>query len=197
MMSKYTGPLSMAALLGVGMFQCFDSAGQTPEQQQLWDAQRVQALADDKAKAERLAQDRARRKADPMSWVRTLNPMTAGGWEFRAVAADGSWATYSTDHQIKRTHKSVTVWLRQEYAEPQTGEDGRYLSVVEKVEYNCPKEQSRSLLVIYYSENNVQGSQQTEEADAKTAPWDAIVPGSREEYDYLWACGAGKSSAHQ
>jgi len=52
---------------------------QTPEQQKLWDAQRAQSHADEKARADLLAAQRAARRADPMAWVRTLNPMTAGG----------------------------------------------------------------------------------------------------------------------
>ena len=123
-----------------------------------------------------------------MAWVRTLNPMEAGGWQFRAVANDGAWADYSTDHQIKRSGKIVTVWLRQEYAEMQVSSDNRYMSVVEKVQYNCAKHLQRPLLVIYYSKNNIQGGEQTEEADPKEAPWNAIVPGARDEYNFSWAC---------
>ena len=109
-----------------------------------------------------------------------------------AVANDGSWAAYTTDHQMKRAGKTVTVWLRQEYAEPQMNGSGRYMSVVEKAQYDCAKEQSRPLLVIYYSSNNIQGSEQTEEADTKTAAWNAIVPGTRDEFNFLWACGSAK-----
>ena len=190
-MGKYTALLAIA----IGLFLSFDSAGQTPEQQQLWEAQRAQALADEKTKAERLARERGARRADPMAWVRTLNPMTAGGWEFRAVANDGSWAIYSTNHQIKRSGKLVSVWLRQEYAEPQSGSEGKFLSVVQKVQYDCGKELARTLLTVYYAENNIQGSEQSEEADPKSAPWTAIVHGTRDEFNFMWACGGGKSAA--
>jgi hypothetical protein len=162
---------------------------QTPEQQQTWDAQRAQALIEQKARAEQLERERAARKADPMSWVRTLDPMAAGGWEFRAVAGDGSWATYSTNHQLKRSGKLTSVWLRQEYAEPQTGSEGRYLSVVQNVQYDCMKQKSRTLLIIFYAQNNIQGSEQSEESDPKMAPWTAIVPGTRDEINFTWACG--------
>jgi hypothetical protein len=193
-MRRYTGLFAMAALLGTTVLASFDCVAQTPEQQQMWDAQRAQTLAEEKAKADQLAREREARRADPMAWVRTLNPMSAGGWEFRAVSNDGAWATYSTNHQMKRSGKTVTAWLRQEYAESQTGDDGPYLSVVEKVQYNCVKEQERPLLMIYYTNNNIQGAGQTEEADAKTATWEAIVPGSREESNFLWACNTGKSA---
>jgi hypothetical protein len=193
-MLKWIKLLAMTALAGTGILASRDGVCQTPEQQQIWDAQRAQMLVQEKAQAERLAREREARRSDPMAWVRTLNPMSAGGWEFRAVANDGSWATYSTNHQMKRSGKTVTAWLRQEYAESQTGDDGRYLSVVEKIQYNCVKEQQRPLLIIYYANNNIQGSEQTEEADDKTATWDAIVPGSREELNFLWACGANKSA---
>jgi len=193
-MWKYSRLLLLTTLLVMGSLGSLYSAAQTPEQQRAWDAQRAQALADEKAKAERLARERDMRKADPMAWVRTLDPMSAGGWEFRAVANDGSWATYSTNHQLKRSGKAVTAWLRQEYAEPQGGKDGRYSSAVEKMQYDCAKEQMRELLVIYYTENNIQGSERSEEADPKTATWDAIVPGSREEASFLWACGSGKGA---
>jgi hypothetical protein len=195
-MLKFKGPVALAVFVALGVSANMECVAQTPEQQQMWDAQRAQALADEKAQAERLARDRAARKADPMAWVRSLNPMSAGGWEFQAVASDGSWAAYTTTHQMKRTRKSVTVWLRQEYAEPQVSGSNHYLSIVEKVEYDCEKDLERPLLVVYYSANNIQGSETTEEADKKTTTWDAIVPGTREEINFQWACGSDKSAAH-
>ncbi len=191
-MRHYMGSLAMTAVMGIGLLVSYEGAGQTPEQAQIWEAQRAQVLAVEKAKAERLARDREARRTDPMAWVRTLNPMTAGGWEFRAVASDGSWAAYSTNHQMKRAGHLVTVWLRQEYAEPQVGSGGKYSSVVEKVQYDCGKERARTLLIVYYADNNIQGNEQSEEADAKTVVWDPIVPGTRDEFNFLAACGAGK-----
>ncbi len=191
-MRHYMGSFAMTAVMGIGLLVSYEGAGQTPEQAQIWEAQRAQVLAVEKAKAERLARDREARRTDPMAWVRTLNPMTAGGWEFRAVASDGSWAAYSTNHQMKRAGHLVTVWLRQEYAEPQVGSGGKYSSVVEKVQYDCGKERARTLLVVYYADNNIQGNEQSEEADAKTVVWDPIVPGTRDEFNFLAACGAGK-----
>jgi hypothetical protein len=187
-MWKGTGALAMSWLLAAA------AMGQTPEQQRMWDAQRAQALVEEQAKAERLSRERAARRADPMGWVRTLDPLSQGGWEFRAVAEDGGWATFSTTHQLKRSGKTVTAWLRQEFAEPQTGSDGRYLSVVEKLQYDCAKELERPLLVIYYGSNNIQGTAQTEENDSKTTPWSAIVPGTRDELNFQWACVAAKSA---
>jgi hypothetical protein len=194
-MRKFTRLLATLPLIGAGAFTALDTAGQTPEQQQMWDAQHAQALAEEKALEERTMRERAARKADPMAWVRTLNPMSAGGWEFRAVANDGSWATYITTHQMKRSGKTVTVWLRQEYAEPQMTNSTRYLSVVEKAQYDCAKVQERPLVVIYYSNNNIQGSELTEEADVNTATWNAIVPGTRAEANFLWACGSDKPAS--
>jgi hypothetical protein len=166
------------------------SPAQTPEQQQLWDAQRAQAAAENKAKAERLARERAARKADPMAWVRTLNPLSAGGWEFREVAADGSWAIFSTGHQMKRSGHTVTLWLRQEYPEPQRDSGGNvYLSNVEKVQFDCNKEQQRLLTVVFYSDNNISGSeQQQDESDPKHVPWASIIPGTQSESVFQWAC---------
>jgi hypothetical protein len=166
---------------------------QTPEQAKLWEEQRAQAQADAKARAERAAQLREQRKADPMGWVRTLDPMTAGGWQFRAVAADGSWAVFSTEHQMKRSGRLVTVWLRQETPEPQHAEGGEiYLSNVEKVQYDCGNDRIRALMVIYYSGNNLSGSQQTEETDIKQAHWLPVVPGTQSETIYSWACADGR-----
>jgi hypothetical protein len=85
--------------------------------------------------------------------------------------------------------------MRHEYAEPQTGEDGAYLSAVEKTQFDCKKQQSRNLLVVYYSANNIQGSEQTDESDAKTTPWNSIVPGTRDESNFLWACGQARAGA--
>jgi hypothetical protein len=185
--SRLIAGMAAAACLHAGM-----SGAQTPEQSKLWEAQRVQAQADEKMKVERLAAQRAARKADPMSWVNTLNPMTAGGWEFRGVAPDGSWASYSTDHQMKRSGHLVTVWLREEYPEPQRNAGGDiYFSFVEKIQYDCANERARALLIIYYSENNISGTQTSEETDAKQAAWVPIVPGTQSENVYQWTCRNG------
>lgn len=189
-LSAFTALIAAAGLPGHG------AIAQTPEQQQNWDAQRVQMLAEEKIKNEQLLKERARRRADPMAWVRTLNPMTEGGWEFRVVANDGSWAAYTTNHQMQRSGKKVTIWLRHEYAEMQATSDHHYLSLVEKAQYDCAKQQERPLLVIYYSGNNLQGTEETEQADPKTAEWDPIVPGTRDETNFSWACGAVKTGSH-
>jgi hypothetical protein len=186
--------LAATAVIASLLLGISNSLAQTPEQQKNWEADRARAAEQQKAQAERLLRERAARKADPMAWVRTLDPMSSGGWEFRAVSNDGSTATFSSTHQMKRSGQVVTVWLRLEYAEPQSGSDGLYLSTVEKTQYDCKKQQTRDLLVIYYALNNVQGVAQTEEADPKANPWNAIVPGTREEVNSLWACGVGKSA---
>jgi hypothetical protein len=184
----------ICASLGAAMMAaCLSPSGfaQTPEQQQMWDAQRAQTAAENKVKAERLAQERAARKADPMSWVRTLNPLPNGGWEFRAVAGDGSWAIYSTNHQLKRAGKMITIWLRQEYPEAQKDNAGDpYLSTVAKVQFDCGKDRQRLLLVVFYAENNITGSQQQEESDPKNSPWVSVVPGTQSESVFQWACNS-------
>ena len=182
----------MATLMLLCLLACAPgrSAAQTPEQLSNWEAQRVAAAADQKAKAERLERERAARRADPMAWVRTLDPMSSGGWEFRTVATDGSWATFSTNHQLKRSGKGVTVWLRQEFAETQQNPGGTpFLSLVQKVEYDCARERSRPLLVIYYTANDLKGSEESVEGDPKQ-PWNPIVPGTLGELNFQWACGA-------
>jgi hypothetical protein len=185
-----TRSLAAAVLVAAGVLHMAIAFGQTPEQERLWEVQRAQALAEEKAKAESLAKQRQARRADPMSWVRTLDPMSPGGWVFRAVGADGSWATFSTDHQLKRSGHVVTAWLRREFPEPQRSAAGEvYLSDVEKVQYDCGKERARVLLVIYYAGNNLAGSQQSEQADPKQAEWDPIVPGTQSEYIFHWICG--------
>jgi hypothetical protein len=196
-MGTNNGLGAAAAVIAALLLGSSNSLGQTPEQQKNWEADRARAALEQKAQAERLARERAARKADPMAWVRTLDPMSSGGWEFRAVSNDGATATFSSTHQMKRSGQVVTVWLRLEYAEPQSGADGLYLSTVEKTQYDCKKEQTRDLLVIYYALNNIQGGAQTEEADPKANPWNAIVPGTREEVNSIWACGAGKSAANK
>jgi hypothetical protein len=171
-------------------------AGQTPEQEKMWEAQRAQTQADEKAAAERLARQRGVRKADPMAWVRTLDPMLTGGWVFMAVATDGSWAAFSTEHQMKRSGHLVTAWLRQEYPEPQrTAAGDSYSSDVEKVQYDCANERARVLLAIFYAANNLAGNQQSEELDPKQVAWDAIVPGTQSELVFHWACGAGSAGS--
>jgi hypothetical protein len=186
-----------AALASLLIILAHSSKGlaQTPEQEKAWAEDRARATADAKAAQERLAAERAARKANPMNWVRTLDPMTTGGWEFRSVASDGSWAVYSSTHQLKRSGQIVTVWMRHEYAEPQTGEDGPYSSAVEKTQFDCKKQQTRNLLIVYYAANNIQGNEQTDEADAKNTPWNPIVPGTRDESNFLWACGQDRAGA--
>lgn len=196
--STLVGPSTLIGIVlfvGAAILRFSETIAQTPEQQQMWDAQRAQMIADEKKKNDLLQRERERRKADPMAWVNTLNPMTEGGWEFRAVANDGSWAAYTTNHQMKRSGKTITVWLRHEYAETQVTADHRYLSVVEKAQYDCAKERERPLMVVYYSGNNMLGSEETEQADPKTAEWNPIVPGTRDETNFLWACSQGKSTA--
>ena len=181
-----------ACLLHAGV-----GTAQTPEQTKMWEAQRAQSQADEKAKVERLAAQRAARKADPMAWVRTLNPMTDGGWQFRAVAPDGSWASFSTEHQMKRSGRLITVWLREEYPEPQRGSGGDiYFSYVEKIQYDCANERARALLIIYYTENNIGGSETSEATDVKQAVWVPIVPGTHSESVYQWACNVAGGKAH-
>jgi hypothetical protein len=188
--------LATAMLIAMGATHYSDVVGQTPEEQKLWEAQRAQIHADEKAKADLLAKQRDARRADPMAWVRTLDPMSQGGWVFRAVGADGSWATFSTEHQMKRSGHAVTVWLRQEYPEAQRSAEGDvYVSDVEKIQYECAKAKAQVLLAIYYSQNNLAGNQLTEEADPKQAAWDAIVPGTQSEIIFRWACGTGSAGA--
>ena len=189
----------IAAGIAAGACLLHSGAGtaQTPEQTKMWEAQRAQTQADEKAKVERLAAQRAARKADPMAWVRTLNPMTDGGWQFRAVAPDGSWASFSTEHQMKRSGHLITVWLREEYPEPQRGSGGDiYYSYVEKIQYDCANERARALLIIYYSENNIGGSETSEATDVKQAVWVPIVPGTHSESVYQWACNVAGGKAH-
>ena len=44
-MRQPIGLFAMAVVIGTGLFVSFNSAGQTPEQAQAWEAQRLQALA--------------------------------------------------------------------------------------------------------------------------------------------------------
>lgn len=188
--------LAMSGLIAACVVHNSAVVGQTPEQEKMWEAQRVEKQADDKARAELLARQREARRADPMAWVRTLDPMAPGGWAFRTVGADGSWATFSTDHQLKRSGHLVTAWLRQEYAEPQRNSAGdMHLSDVQKVQYDCTKEQARVLLAVYYTQNNLAGGQQSDEADPKQVAWDPIVPGTQSEIAFHWACGASSARA--
>ncbi|MDP9089383.1 MAG: hypothetical protein M3O26_11685 [Pseudomonadota bacterium] len=187
---RLAGPLLVAACALAHSI----AAGQTPEQQKMWDEQRATAQAEAKVKAERLAKEREIRRKEPMAWVRTLDPMSSGGWVFRAVGADGSWATFSTEHQLKRSGHLVTAWLRQEYPEPRRSASGEvYASNVEKVQYDCAKERARVVLAVYYAENNLAGSQHTEEADPQQLGWDPIVPGTRSEEIFRWTCGTGST----
>jgi hypothetical protein len=196
MSGRKSGWLAVTAMVAAGAMHYSTVAGQTPEEQKQWEVQRAQIQAEAKAKADLLAKQRAARRADPMAWVRTLDPMPSGGWVFKAVASDGSWAFFSTEHQLKRKGHLVTAWLRQEFPEAQQSPGGdTYLSDVEKVQYDCTKSQARVLLIIYYTDNNLAGGQQTEEADPKQAPWDAIVPGTQSETAFHWTCGSDSAGA--
>jgi len=188
--------LPAKVLLAAGLGYLSSAMAQTPEQSQIWEAQRAERQVQEKAKAEELARQREARRADPMAWVRTLDPLSSGGWTFRMVGADGSWAIYSTDHQLKRKGHMVTAWLRQEFPEPQRGAAGNlYKSDVQQIQYDCGKERARVMLVIYYGDNNLAGSQQSEEADPKLAEWDPIVPGTQSEYAFHWSCGPASAGS--
>jgi hypothetical protein len=196
MMQNLSRLIAAGIAAGACLLHAEAGTAQTPEQTKIWEAQRAQAQEEVKAKAERLAAQRAARKADPMAWVRTLNPMTDGGWQFMAVAPDGSWATFSTEHQMKRSGHLVTVWLREEYPEPQRGSGDIYFSYVQKIQYDCANERARELLIIYYSENNISGSETSEATDVKQAAWVPIVPGTHSENVYQWACKLAGGKAH-
>jgi hypothetical protein len=188
--------LPRAAMIGLLVLAASGptAIAQTPEESKMYEAQHKLALADAKARADALQRQRDARKADPMAWVRTLDPIASGGWQFRAVAPDGTWAAFSTDHQMKRSGKTMIVWLRQEYPEAQHGPNGEtFLSNVEKVQYDCSKARARALTLIYYSENNIGGSPQSEEQDPKQAPWESIVPGTQTETIFQWACAQQKA----
>jgi hypothetical protein len=188
---RKVGSVIAAASAAACLLQSAKSPGQTPEQEKVWEAQHAQALAEQKVKAEQLAKERDARRRDPMAWVGTLDPMASGGWQFRTVAADGSWAAYSTEHQLTRKSQLVSVWLRQEYAEPQQGSGAQpYMSTVENVQYDCAKNRVRALVVIYYTENNIRGGEDSEQSDPKEAPWSPIVPGTLAELNFQWACAA-------
>lgn len=188
-MRTFVGTILALCLGGAAWLAAEPSRAQTPDQQKAWDAQRAQSLAEQKARMEQLERDRAARRSDPMAWVKTLDPMSSGGWEFRTVANDGSSASYTTTHQMKRSGRIVSVWLRQEFAEPQLDPNGDpYLSLVQKINYDCAKEQARPVLMIYYTGNNIKGSAQTDQVDPKQAPWTPIVPGTLSETNLQWAC---------
>ena len=162
---------------------------QTPDQQIAWEAERARQLADQRARAERLAAARAARQADVMGWVRTLDPMGSGGWDFRAAAGDAAWAAYTTEHQLQRSGSITTIWLRQEFAEPQADpHGGSYLSFVQRLEFDCDKDRLRPRQLIYYAENNLRGATQSLDMDPKTTPWGSIVPGTLDETNFQWAC---------
>ena len=184
---------ALAALTAcAGLCMCIGGGAaraQTPDQQSAWDAERMHQLAEQRARAERLAQERAARKADVMGWVRTLDPMSSGGWDFRAAAGDGAWAAYTTDHQLQRSGSVVTVWYRQEFAELQSSaQGGNYLSFVQRLEFDCDRNRLRPHQVIYYGDNNLRGATQSFDLDPKTTPWGAIVPGTLDETNFQWAC---------
>lgn len=186
------GRIGIALLASSGLLRGERVLAQTPEQEKMWEEQRAQRQLVEKSRLEKLAAQRAARKADPMAWVGTLNPLTDGGWQFRSVAPDGSWASFSTEHQLKRSGHLVTAWLREEYPEAQRSDSGNtYWSYVEKIQYDCANERARALLIIYYSENNIAGSQESDATDIKQAVWVPIVPGTPSENIYQWACRAG------
>ena len=178
----------LAALIA-GLCFVVGAYAQTPEQQKLWDAQEAQARTAEKARADKLSQEREARRADPMGWVHGLDPLSAGGWEFRTVAGDGSWAIFVTDHQLKRSGQVMSIWLRQEFAEAQkSANSGTYFSAVQRVDFDCARDRARVTAVIFYAGNNLKGSEQDAGVDAKEAPWSPIVPGTQNESNFQWVC---------
>ena len=69
------------ALCGAALLAGVENAvSQTPEQEKQWAEERERSNQAAKARAEQLARERAARKADPMAWVHTRDPMSGGGW---------------------------------------------------------------------------------------------------------------------
>jgi hypothetical protein len=98
---------------------------------------------------------------------------------------------------MKRSGRLITAWLRQEYPEPQRNSAGEiYFSYVEKIQFDCANERARALLIIYYSENNIAGSETSEATDVKQAVWVPIVPGTQSENIYQWACEVASGKVH-
>jgi len=152
--------------------------------------------AEEKSQADELAAAREKRKAEPMSWVNTLDPLPQGGWQFRFVAGDGSATVFSSSHQRSRVGAIVTVWFRYEHAEPiMNAHSFTYMSNVEKTQFDCANARTRLLSATYYAENNLAGKSENVEQDPNTISWRSIAPGSGYEVNIVWACGAIKSVA--
>jgi len=97
---------------------------------------------------------------------------------------------------MKPPGRLITVWLREEYPEPsETPAATSTSGYVEKIQYDCANERARALLIIYYSENNITGSETSEATDVKQAAWVAIVPGTQSE-NSLSLGGRRRRKAH-
>ncbi len=72
-----------------------------------------------------------------------------------------------------------------------------YMSAVEKQEYDCKKQQTRNLLAIYYSANNIQGTEETEEADPKAHPLEPHRAGYARGNEFLLGLRSGPGRRRQ
>jgi hypothetical protein len=142
-------------------------------------------------KAEEASRTGNAQRLDPgaTDWIKYLDPVPAGGWVFRGSAGDGSWALFTSKHQRKRIGQVVTLWLRWEQFEQQTGPAGiHFMSYIEKVEYDCGNDRARTLAQITYPKNNLKGDANNREFDPKTSAWELIAPGTQGENNLQFAC---------
>jgi hypothetical protein len=132
---------------------------------------------------------RQNRKANPLAWEQSLDPMPQGNWKLLFLANDGSMAIFVSSHQQSRSGTKLTVWFRTELGEAQDGT----MSFVEKDQFDCADARKRMLSVSKFPQSNLQGDAKSFDPDPSLVPWVSLSPGSVGEQ--LWQLLCGKSAS--
>lgn len=111
-------------------------------------------------------------------------------WTIATISSDFSGSVYVDFGTIKKKGHKVKMWSLFDFTSVHTyAEDNtRYLSQMERYEYDCEEETSRQLDLYSYSGNMRQGDIVWSSRNIKDEP-ESIVPESIQEELFNIACG--------
>jgi hypothetical protein len=118
------------------------------------------------------ADDAARAATE--EWIRTLDPLTAGGWELLTWNTGG--AIYVSYRNAQRDGAVATVWIRWEYLSPHQFKGVSYKSSAERTQFDCVQMTARALTQSFYERNSLAGDSQSFAYDKPM--WAPGVPGT-------------------
>ena len=132
-------------------------------------------------------------------WAGALEPLPAGGWQYFTNSPSGSdeFIIFVSTHNVIVRGSIVTAWFRWEYMAPQTYAGYlTYRGEVVRTEIDCETSATRDLAGTFYSDNNLDGTTNSQVADPKTTQWSPAVPGTIGEFMVEWGCAQLRSKHH-